>query len=177
MGDECLKVDVASASKAVGRLRVGANEANPFSSLKIWRSKVQTDLVELPQTRDFKLRLLLEQAKDCEQAVWGCLKDALHELAEAHAWGLIGTEEASTERERLYGQAAQEISNDKHLILELAREAELLDDYRHEFVWPINHAVADYDSLGQMRFGMLVNKVQHRVIRLHCTFFFFFPWP
>ena len=133
--------------------------SNPFSSLSIWRDKVQADLVDLPQTssNDFKLNSLLQHSRDCEQAVYGCLKDALCELGEAHAWGIINFESAMAERERLYGQSAQEISTDKHLMVELARDNGVLELYHRKLLRPFHHSVSDMETLGELRFGLMVS--------------------
>ena len=50
----------------MGEASHGNDHNNPFSSLSFWRAKVASDLID-PQTEYFKLRVLLEQGKDCEQ--------------------------------------------------------------------------------------------------------------
>jgi hypothetical protein len=50
----------------MGEAAHGNDHNNVFASLEIWRTKVASDLSELPQTGD-KLRVLLEQGKLCEQ--------------------------------------------------------------------------------------------------------------
>ena len=138
-------------------------EHGAFSSLSIWRSKIVQDLQELPTSDDFKLRLLLEQTRDLEQAVFGCLKDALFELNEACEWGLLsgstgGDTFVNTQRNQLINQAAQELMNDKNLVLELAREHGLFEKYVQEIQREKIHSVADYETLGQLKFAMLVWK-------------------
>lgn len=132
-----------------------------FSSLSIWRAKIANDLQELPTSNTFKLRLLLDQTKDLEQAVFGCLKDALFELQEASEWGLLSPAFVDTQRNHLLAQAAQELINDKNLVLELAREhgEDLFHAYTRELQQAKVHSVSDYETLGQLRFAMLVWKV------------------
>ena len=48
-------------------------ETNPFGSLAIWREKLAGDVQAAP-TPDVRLKLLLRQAKDVEEAVQGCLR-------------------------------------------------------------------------------------------------------
>lgn len=135
----------------------------PFASLSIWRSKLQADVVELPHasSEKFKLDVLLHHSKDCEQAVYGCLKDALCDLNESYAWGLVDEESMVAERERLYGQAAQEINTDKHLVVELARENNCLELYHQDLLQPIQHSLSDMERLGELRFGLLVRSYGH----------------
>ncbi|KAG7671244.1 hypothetical protein Ndes2526B_g02283 [Nannochloris sp. 'desiccata'] len=132
-----------------------------FSSLSIWRAKIANDLQEVPTSNKFKLRLLLDQTKDLEQAVFGCLKDALFELHEASEWGLLSPAFVDTQRNHLLAQAAQELMNDKNLVLELAREhgEHLFHVYTRELQRAKIHSVSDYETLGQLRFAMLVWKV------------------
>jgi hypothetical protein len=131
-----------------------------FSSLSIWRAKIANDLQEMPTSDHFKLRLLLDQTRDLEQAVLGCFKDALFELHEASEWGLLSPTFVNTQRNHLLAQAAQELMNDKNLVLELAREGGeyLYEAYTREIQRAKIHSVADYDTLGQLRFAMLVWK-------------------
>ena len=134
------------------------NGEGAFSSLKIWRAKVPADLSGVPRSEDFKLRLLLDQTKELELAVFGCLKDSLFELDEAAAWGLLDAHFVDGQRAMLHAQAAQELINDKNLMLELAREHGLYNAYTSEIRRAKLHTVADYESLGQLKFGMLVWK-------------------
>jgi len=133
-----------------------SSSSSPFSSLAIWRERIDTELRETSQSQEFKLRLLLEQGIDCEQAVWGCLKDSLHELREGLAWGLLHPDFMEKESTHLYNQAATELKNDKNFILELAREHGLHDVYRTEVHRPVNHTLAGYSTLGELRFALLV---------------------
>lgn len=134
------------------------NGEGPFSSLKIWREKVGNDLNEVPTSADYKLRLLLDQTKELELAVFGCFKDSLFELHEAGGWGMLDPHFVDAQRSRLHAQAAQELINDKNLMLELAREHGLYTPYTSEIRRAKLHTIADYESLGQLRFGMLVWK-------------------
>ncbi len=124
--------------------------------MSIWRAKIANDLQELPSSDDFKLRLLLEQTRDLEQAVQGCLKDAIFELEEAQHWGLLSPIFLDTQRNHLLAQAAQEVINDKNLVLELAREHGLLEIYTQEIQQAKIHSVDNYETLGQLRFALLV---------------------
>lgn len=131
----------------------GEGSRNAFSSLAIWRSKVQEDLDEVPSSPHHKLRLLLEHTKKLEQAVYGCLKHALYEATEARAWNLISEEFLETQRARLYAHAVQELMNDKAYMLELARESTLYDTYKQEIQKPVNNTLSDYETLGMLKFG------------------------
>lgn len=132
------------------------SETEPFSSLRIWRARLDKELGDLPQSSDFKLRLLLEQGTDCEQSVLGCLNSTLHELHEASHWGFIQQSFVEAEEMQLYNQAATELKNDKNLVLELAKEHGLLEEYRRQVRLPVNHTVAGYRTLGELRFALLV---------------------
>jgi len=149
------------APRAKGLPSRGPFSNTAFSSLSIWRAKIANDLQELPTSNEFKLRLLLDQTKDLEQAVFGCLKDALFELHEASEWGLLSPAFVDTQRNYLLAQAAQELTNDKNLVLELAREhgEHLFHVYTQEIQQAKIHSVSDYETLGQLRFAMLVWKV------------------
>ena len=128
-----------------------------FSSLKIWRQKVVADINSLPTTDDFKLRMLVEQTKDLEQAVFGCLHSTLFELNEAKEWGLATPASfVQTQRTSLFSHAAQELANDKQLMLELAREQgeEMLAAYKAEILKGDN--TAEYETIGSLRFALLV---------------------
>ena len=131
----------------------GEGSRNAFSSLAIWRSKVQEDLNDVPSSPPHKMRLLLEHTKKLEQAVYGCLKHAMYEATEARAWDLLSDEFVETQRARLYAHAVQELMNDKAFMLELARESSLYEAYKHEIQKPINNTLSEYETLGMLKFG------------------------
>lgn len=132
-------------------------ETSPFASLKIWRDKIQADLSGEPDRGpEYKLRLLLEQGKDVEMAVQGCLRDTLFELAEAVHWGLVDAAFAQQQRLSIYNQAAVELNNDKQLCLQLAKEHGLEEAYVREVKRSINRTLADYERVGDLKFALLV---------------------
>ncbi|PRW20259.1 adenylate guanylate cyclase [Chlorella sorokiniana] len=140
------QVQAASGHKLVACPGSGqADEsARPFATLSVWREKIQADLAAAGDKGGptYKLRLLLEQGKDVEQAVLGCLKDALFELHEGVDWGLLDPEYERQQRQQL--------------VLELAREHGLLEQYAAEIKKPINRTLADYERVGELKFGLLV---------------------
>jgi hypothetical protein len=90
------------------------------------------------------------------QAVWGCLKDALSELHEGQEWGLLGADFAAAQHRRLYNLAAQELLNAKALVLGLAHEHGVTAAYSAALRRPLQHTVADYERVGELRFALLV---------------------
>lgn len=51
----------AQARARPGQLQV--DDSYPFSTLKVWRDKIQTDISETPGGPEYRLRLLVEQAR------------------------------------------------------------------------------------------------------------------
>ena len=90
------------------------------------------------------------------QAVWGCLKDALSELHEGQEWGLLPRGFAAEQRTRLYHLAAQELVNDKQMVLQLAHEHGVAKAYGHAVKQGQHHTVSDWERIGELRFAMLV---------------------
>jgi hypothetical protein len=88
--------------------------------------------------------------------VWGCLKDALSELHEGQEWGLLARDFAAEQRTRLHHLAAQELLNDKQMVLQLAHEHGLAKAYGHAVKQGRHHTLSDYERIGELRFAMLV---------------------
>eukprot|EP00887_Chlorella_sp_A99_P007216 scaffold2.g7216.t1 len=138
-----------------------ALETNPFGSLAIWREKLSGDVVGATGD-EARLAMLLEQSKDVEEAVQGCLRDSLLELAECQAWGLLQPSFASTQRQHLYSTAAQELLRNKQHCVELAREHGVLEAYAAAIKTRLHHTVADYERVGDMRFALSCWKANLR---------------
>lgn len=62
-------------------------------------------------------------------AVLGCLKDALWDLHEGVVWGLLEPAFEQGQQKQLLNAAANELNTDKQLVLQLAREHGLLEEY------------------------------------------------
>lgn len=93
---------------------------------------------------------------DCEQAVFGCLKEAIFDLNEGVAWGLYPSHHADAQRQLLYNQATIELVNDKNLCLELAREHGIFEQYAAALMKPDNSTLADYEHINELKFALLV---------------------
>jgi hypothetical protein len=145
---------VATAAAPAGAADAGAAGA-AFCSLESLRCKLQADLRGPPASRDFQLRLLLEQDRDCEQGALGCLRDALADLDAARRWGLIEDDAAERRRAALHAAAAEELACDKGLVITLAKEYGLLEEFDAAMSRPVNADLAAYDSIGVLEFALL----------------------
>jgi hypothetical protein len=145
---------VATAAAPAGAADAGAAGV-AFLSLESFRRKLQADLRGPPTSKDFQLRLLLEQDRNCEQGALGCLRDALADLDAARRWGLIEDDAAERRRAALHAAAAEELAADKGLVITLATEYGLLEEFDRAMSRPVNADLAAYDSIGVLEFALL----------------------
>ncbi|KAL4451396.1 hypothetical protein ABPG77_009468 [Micractinium sp. CCAP 211/92] len=157
--------EMARAQSRRGGAMSLSEDTYPFSTLAVWRNKLTEDIagdgVGEP-AEDYRLRLLLEQGKDVEQAVLGCLKDALFDLHEGVVWGLLAPAFEEQQRQLLVNAAANELHNDKQLCIQLAREHGLLEAYAAALKAGRRGGVADYERAGELKFGLLVWRANLR---------------
>ncbi|KAL4420682.1 hypothetical protein ABPG75_010338 [Micractinium tetrahymenae] len=159
--------EMAREQSRSGGARPRSEDTYPFSTLAVWRKKLTEDIggeaVGEP-AEPYRLRLLLEQGKDVEQAVLGCLKDSLFDLHEGAAWGLLSPAFEEQQRQLLVNAAANELHNDKQLCIQLAREHGLLEAYSAALKrkGARRGAVADYERAGELKFGLLVWRANLR---------------
>lgn len=158
--------EMAREQSRSGSAGARSEDTYPFSTLAVWRRKLTEDIAAEgvgEPAGHYRLRLLLEQGKDVEQAVLGCLKDALFDLHEGVAWGLLSPAFEEQQRQLLVNAAANELHNDKQLCIQLAREHGLLEAYASALKGGGRRgAVADYERAGELKFGLLVWRANLR---------------
>ncbi|PSC71684.1 phosphoglucomutase [Micractinium conductrix] len=146
--------------QAMAAAQAASQSACPDNDLPF--STLASDLGEPALSPDARLRMLLEQGKDVEQAVLGCLKDTLFDLHEGVVWGLLEPNFEEAQRQALVNAAANELHTDKQLCLQLAREHGLDERYAAALKKAAPRATADYERVGELKFGLLVWRANLR---------------